>query len=200
MAFGGSAIFSNDPNIGIRQMGLEHLIPPPLTTMTRKGRGEVDARRRRAYVNAPSKPAVREGATSAKPQRVKLEEQKRQEQRKQAGQRVSEMLNPVKRAASSMQSRAAATPAVARPTMSLAKQADNIMDFKPDAGRPYMLPSNVFGDPYDYVMDGNFTPYNTLNSIDKMTPASRAKYEKAKKLENAGATDLPWMDMSRMFA
>jgi hypothetical protein len=198
MAFGGSAIFSNDPNIGIRQMGLEHLIPPPLTTMTRKGRGEVDARRRRAYVNAPSKPAMREGATSAKPQRVKLEEQKRQQQRQQAGQRVSEMLDPTKRAASAMRSRAAAPPMVAAPTMSLAKQADNIVDFKPDAGLP-ILPSAAFGEPEQYrTQSGGI--YNTLSPIESMNPQSRARYEKRRKMTETGATDLPEMRMSRMFA
>lgn len=198
MAFGGSAIFSNDPNIGIRQMGLEHLIPPPLTTMTRKGRGEVDARRRRAYVNAPSKPTVREGATSAQPQRVKLQEQKRQQQRKMAEEQVSMMLDPVKRATASMRARTAAPPAVARPTMSLAKQADNIIDFTPDAGLP-ILPSNVFGDPEQYrTQSGGI--YNTLSPIESMNPASRRRYERAGKLKEAGATDLPGMSMSRMFA
>jgi hypothetical protein len=54
MAFGG-AIFSNDPNIGIRMMGKEAFIPTPLNSLTFKGNAQVNARRKRAYVNAPSK-------------------------------------------------------------------------------------------------------------------------------------------------
>ena len=55
MAFGGPAIFSNDPNIGIRQMGLGHLIPNPVNTLTYKGQAGVNARRRQNYQNAPRK-------------------------------------------------------------------------------------------------------------------------------------------------
>jgi hypothetical protein len=53
MAFGGPAIFSNDPNIGIRQMGMEAFIPTPVSSMTFKSRAGVDARRRANYQNAP---------------------------------------------------------------------------------------------------------------------------------------------------
>lgn len=55
MAFGGPAIFSNDPNIGIRQMGMEAFIPTPVSSMTFKSRAGVDARRRANYQNAPTK-------------------------------------------------------------------------------------------------------------------------------------------------
>lgn len=55
MAFGGPAIFSNDPNIGIRQMGLEGFIPTPVSSITYKSRAGVDARRRQNYQNAPRK-------------------------------------------------------------------------------------------------------------------------------------------------
>jgi len=54
MAFGGPAIFSNDPNIGIRQMGMEAFIPTPVSSMTFKSRAGVDARRRGNYQNAPT--------------------------------------------------------------------------------------------------------------------------------------------------
>lgn len=55
MAFGGPAIFSNDPNIGIRQMGLDAFIPTPVSSITYKSRAGVDARRRKNYQNAPRK-------------------------------------------------------------------------------------------------------------------------------------------------
>lgn len=55
MAFGGPAIFSNDPNIGIRQMGLDAFIPTPVSSITYKSRAGVDARRRQNYQNAPVK-------------------------------------------------------------------------------------------------------------------------------------------------
>lgn len=64
MAFGGPAIFSNDPNIGIRQMGLEGFIPTPVSSMTFKSRAGVDARRRGNYQNAPT------GRSSAPPHKV----------------------------------------------------------------------------------------------------------------------------------
>jgi hypothetical protein len=64
MAFGGPAIFSNDPNIGIRQMGLEGFIPTPVSSMTFKSRAGVDARRRANYQNAPT------GRSSAPPHKV----------------------------------------------------------------------------------------------------------------------------------
>jgi hypothetical protein len=54
MAFGGPAIFSNDPNIGIRQMGLDAFIPTPVSSLTYKSRAGVDARRRQNYQNAPT--------------------------------------------------------------------------------------------------------------------------------------------------
>ena len=54
MAFGGPAIFSNDPNIGIRQMGLDAFIPTPVSSITYKSRAGVDARRRKNYQNAPT--------------------------------------------------------------------------------------------------------------------------------------------------
>lgn len=49
------AIFSNDPNIGIRQMGMEAFIPTPVSSLTYKSRAGVDARRRKNYQNAPIK-------------------------------------------------------------------------------------------------------------------------------------------------
>ena len=55
MAFGGPAIFSNDPNIGIRQMGLDAFIPTPVSSITYKSRAGVDARRRQNYQNAPTR-------------------------------------------------------------------------------------------------------------------------------------------------
>jgi hypothetical protein len=64
MAFGGPAIFSNDPNIGIRKMGMEAFIPAPVNSMTFKGRAGVDARRRGNYQNAPT------GRSSAPPHKV----------------------------------------------------------------------------------------------------------------------------------
>lgn len=54
MAFGGPAIFSNDPNIGIRQMGMEAFIPAPINPLTYKSRAGVNARRRQNYQNAPT--------------------------------------------------------------------------------------------------------------------------------------------------
>lgn len=58
MAFGGPAIFSNDPNIGIRRMGLDAFIPTPVSSLTYKGRAGVDARRRQNYQNAPTNAPV----------------------------------------------------------------------------------------------------------------------------------------------
>jgi hypothetical protein len=53
MAFGGPAIFSNDPNIGIRQMGLEGFIPTPVSSITYKGNAGMNAKRAGSYTNAP---------------------------------------------------------------------------------------------------------------------------------------------------
>jgi hypothetical protein len=62
MAFGGSAIFSNDPNIGIRQMGLEGFIPTPVSSITYKGNAGMNAKRAGSYTNAPSTKASLEAS------------------------------------------------------------------------------------------------------------------------------------------
>lgn len=47
------AIFSNDPNQGIRDAGLERFIPTPVSSITYKGNAGVNARRAGSYTNTP---------------------------------------------------------------------------------------------------------------------------------------------------
>jgi len=56
------AIFSNDPNIGIKQMGYEQFIPTPVSSITYKGNAGMNAKRAGSYVNAPRSSASFEAA------------------------------------------------------------------------------------------------------------------------------------------
>lgn len=47
------AIFSNDPNQGIRDAGMEGFIPTPVSSITYKGNAGVNARRAGSYTNTP---------------------------------------------------------------------------------------------------------------------------------------------------
>lgn len=47
------AIFSNDPNQGIRDAGMEQFIPTPVSSITYKGNAGVNARRAGSYTNTP---------------------------------------------------------------------------------------------------------------------------------------------------
>lgn len=47
------AFYSQDPNIGIRQMGAAHLIPQGINSMTFKGNAGMNAKRAGSYTNAP---------------------------------------------------------------------------------------------------------------------------------------------------
>ena len=47
------AFYSQDPNIGIRQMGASHLIPQGINSMTFEGNARMNAKRAGSYVNAP---------------------------------------------------------------------------------------------------------------------------------------------------
>lgn len=47
------AIFSNDPNQGIRDAGMEQFIPTPVSSVTYKGNAGVNARRAGSYTNTP---------------------------------------------------------------------------------------------------------------------------------------------------
>ena len=56
------AIFSNDPNIGIKQMGYEQFIPTPVSSITYKGNAGMNAKRAGSYLNAPRSNASFEAA------------------------------------------------------------------------------------------------------------------------------------------
>ena len=199
MAFGGPAIFSNDPNIGIRQMGLDAFIPTPVSSVTYKSRAGVDARRRQNYQNAPRK------RDAAPPHQVVT---------LPGGNQISVLLGGKKGKKPSNTMFAGASvpkpgqfgyggPApVARPNIpapnktSAAKMADGIAELEKEASKPGFTSSvMLFDDPYQYKMKGGGT-WNRYNSIDSMDEPSRALYERRKKLMNAGATDLP----SNMFS
>lgn len=48
------AIFSNDPNQGIRDAGMEQFIPPSVSSINYKGNAGMNAKRAGSYTNAPS--------------------------------------------------------------------------------------------------------------------------------------------------
>jgi hypothetical protein len=48
------AIFSNDPNQGIRDAGMEQFIPPSVSSVNYKGNAGMNAKRAGSYTNAPS--------------------------------------------------------------------------------------------------------------------------------------------------
>ena len=186
MAWGGSALFSNDPNIGIRMMGKEAFIPTPLNSLTYKGRSQVDARRRQNYQNSARETPVREGAMSKKPKR----EQKASDQLALARQKVSEIFNPA------MRSRAlgAPPPMVAKPTIpapkpSMARIADGL-DSIENMGSGFQQPI-MMGSPSDYRTQSGGIWWQG-GDPNTMTPADRKKWEQRQRLrDNAGATDLP---------
>lgn len=92
MAFGGPAIFSNDPNIGIKQMGYEQFIPTPVSSITYKGNAGMNAKRAGSYLNSPRSNASFEAAKKSADAARKAAEQRKQREK------VAKM-NPAQKAA-----------------------------------------------------------------------------------------------------
>lgn len=200
MAFRGPAIFSNDPNIGIRQMGLDAFIPTPVSSITYKSRAGVDARRRQNYQNAPTKRRPgppHEVVTLPDGNKVSIL------LRGKKGKKQPSTMFPGASVPKPGQFGYGGPTPVARPTPvaqpnipitgkpSAAKIADGIVELEKEAGKSSFAPSiMLFDDPYQYRVKGGGT-WNSYNSIDAMDAPSRALYEQKKKLMNAGATDLP---------
>ena len=138
------AIFSNDPNIGIRQMGLEGFIPTPVSSVTFKGNAGVNARRAANYQNAPlnrPKPTV-----SPKPRNLQQPPAPQKPETPELFARnpfmaaLSSAAKPVTPADRRMDA-VEATRARAAGQRSLARVADNIEDMGPP--RPYQRPSDI---------------------------------------------------------
>lgn len=196
------AIYSNDPNIGIRMMGLDYLIPTPVSSITYKGRAGVDARRRKAYVNAPSKGT--EKTFSRIPRQFdKKADPKKVVPSKQDPSIPSWMphvpswmrttMNPTLWAQFGRLP-GGAMASVPKPNIpiagtSMAKIADGIADMQ-QSQKSAVLPSETFGDPYGYrTLSGGV--YNTSSPVESMDPASRSEYEKRLKMRRNSANDIP---------
>jgi hypothetical protein len=86
------AIFSNDPNIGIKQMGYEQFIPTPVSSITYKGNAGMNAKRAGSYLNTPRSNASFEAAKESADAARKAAEQRKQREK------VAKM-NPAQKAA-----------------------------------------------------------------------------------------------------
>lgn len=138
------AIFSNDPNIGIRQMGLEGFIPTPVSSVTFKGNAGVNARRAANYQNAPlnrPKPTVSQKPRNLQqppaPQKPATQELFARNPFMAALSSAAKPVTPADRRMDAVE----ATRARAAGQRSLARVADNIEDMGPP--RPYQRPSDI---------------------------------------------------------
>lgn len=86
------AIFSNDPNIGIKQMGYEQFIPTPVSSITYKGNAGMNAKRAGSYLNAPRSNASFEAAKESADAARKAAEQRKQREK-------VDKMNPAQKAA-----------------------------------------------------------------------------------------------------
>jgi len=141
------AIFSNDPNIGIRQMGMEGFIPTPVASAVFKGNAGVNARRAAHYQNAPTRRMQNTGATSPKPTSVKEREQLLADKRKSTADQISKIFDRANRFRFAMPTNTPYKGPVGVPMASqksAAKEADGIADASEyGPPKPFEMPSTV---------------------------------------------------------
>lgn len=152
------AIFSNDPNQGIRDAGLERFIPAPVSSAIYKGNAGMNAKRAGSYTNAPS--TMKKKAPTAAPDPSKMTPEQKASFMAKSGDSTRPSARLAPRA-----NRIAVGPGAystqAKSGLTLAQQVDGIVG--PPAPKPNIQVSAVLQSPEQQRFAETRAKYDNLN-------------------------------------